>query len=58
MANIIESTAILANRVIIVSVANIESTIKNAGLVIQDFGTAEKRGKSGFVRNIWVCEKY
>ena len=56
-ANIIESTAKLANRVIIVSIADIESIIKKAGLVIQDYGTAEKRGKSGFVRNIWVCVK-
>ncbi|MDC1188666.1 methyltransferase domain-containing protein [Flavobacteriales bacterium] len=57
-ANIIKSTAKLANRVIIVSIADIKSSIKNAGLVIQDYCTAEKRGKSGFVRNIWVCMKY
>lgn len=57
-ANIINSTAKLANRVIIVSIADIKSSIKNAGLVIQDYCTAEKRGKSGFVRNIWVCMKY
>jgi len=55
--HIIASTAKLTNRVIIVSIADIDSIIKKSGLAITDFCTVEKRGKSGFTRNIWVCEK-
>lgn len=56
-ANIIESTAKLSTRLVIVSIANIENIIKNSGLKITDFCSVEKRGKSNFTRNIWVCEK-
>ncbi|MFT6963233.1 MAG: tRNA G10 N-methylase Trm11 [Flammeovirgaceae bacterium] len=54
--NIIESTAKLAPRIVIVSISDIENLIKKAGLEISDFGTVEKRGKSKFTRKIWVCE--
>ena len=55
--NIIESTARLADRIVIVSISDIEANIKKSGLKISDFCTVEKRGKSKFTRNIWVCEK-
>ncbi len=55
--NIIESAAKLSNRVIIVSVSDIEKLIKTSGLKIIDQCIVGKRGKSNFARNIWVCEK-
>lgn len=55
--NIIESTAKLTDRIVIVSIANIENIIKEAGLNITDFCTVEKKGKSTFERKIWICEK-
>ena len=55
--NIIESTAKLADRIVIVSISDIESVLKQSGLKITDFCTVEKRGKSQFTRSIWVCEK-
>jgi len=57
LANIIESTAKLATRIVIVSTADIETQIKKSGLKIADFCTVEKRGRPQFSRNIWVCEK-
>ncbi len=56
-SNIIESSAKMSSRVIIVSTSDIEYIIKKAGLYVSDFCTVEKRGKSRFTRNIWVCEK-
>ena len=55
--NIIESTAKLADRVVIVSISDIETVINNAGLKVLDSCEVEKRGKSTFTRKIWVCEK-
>lgn len=55
--NIISSTAKLCPRMIIVSIADIEPIIKNSGLKVIDFCHVEKRGKSSFTRNIWVCER-
>ena len=55
--NIIESTAKLTDRIVIVSISDIKPIIKKSGLTIADFCTVEKRGKSGFTRNIWICEK-
>ena len=55
--NIIESTAKLTTRIVVVSISDIETIIKKSGLIISDFSTVEKRGKSKFTRNIWVCEK-
>ena len=55
--NIIESTAKLADRIIIVSIKDVEATIKESGLKILDFGSVEKRGYSKFTRKIWVCER-
>lgn len=56
-SNIIESTAKLTARIVIVSISDIEAIIKKSGLKINDFCTVEKRGKTKFARSIWVCEK-
>lgn len=55
--NIIESTAKLTNRIVVVSVSDIESVLTQVGLKVTDFCTVEKRGKSQFTRSIWVCER-
>ncbi len=55
--NIIASAAKLSNRVMIVSISDIETLIKKSGLEISDFCAVTKTGKSKFTRNIWVCEK-
>jgi tRNA G10 N-methylase Trm11 len=55
--NIIESTVKLTERIVIVSISDIEPVIEKLGLKITDSCTVEKRGKSKFTRNIWVCEK-
>lgn len=57
LTNIIESTAKLTTRIVVVSVEDVESLIKKSGLKIVDFCTVEKRGRSQFTRNIWICEK-
>ncbi|MCW3807109.1 TRM11 family SAM-dependent methyltransferase [Plebeiibacterium marinum] len=56
-ANIICSTARIAQRVVVVSTSDIKDIIHKAGLKISDFCTLEKEGKSKFERKIWVCEK-
>ncbi len=56
ISNLIESTAKLAGRIIIVSTSDIKALIKKAGLKVSDSCTVEKKGKK-FARNIWVCEK-
>lgn len=55
--NIIESTAKLTDRIVIVSISDIEPIIKKSGLKVSDFCTVEKRGKSKFTRKVWLCEK-
>ncbi|SOE23804.1 tRNA G10 N-methylase Trm11 [Spirosomataceae bacterium TFI 002] len=55
--NIIESVAKLTNRIVIVSITDIEPIIQKCGLKVTDFCRVEKRGKSKFTRSIWVCEK-
>ena len=55
--NIIKSTAKLADRIIIVSISDIESIINKYGLKVTDSCNVDKRGKSKFTRKIWVCER-
>ncbi len=55
--NIISSAAKFSSRIVIVSVSDISSLIENAGLKTVDFCTVGKRGKSGFERRVWVCER-
>ena len=55
--NILTSAAKLTTRLVIVSNTDVETLIKESGLKISDFCTVDKKGKSKFTRNIWVCEK-
>jgi tRNA (guanine10-N2)-dimethyltransferase len=55
--NIISSAAKLTDRLVIVSMSDISPMLEKCGLIITDFCTVEKRGKSKFTRNIWICEK-
>ena len=57
ISNIIESTAKLTDRIVIISISNVETIIKKSGLKITDSCTVEKRGTINFIRNVWVCEK-
>lgn len=56
MANIIESTAKLADRIVIVSISDITNFINNTGFRILDCCNVGKSGKGNFARKIWVCE--
>jgi len=55
ISNIIESTAKLTNRIVIVSVSDITNFISDIGFSISDFCNVGKSGKSKFARKIWVC---
>ncbi|MGL1933484.1 MAG: hypothetical protein OCD01_00615 [Fibrobacterales bacterium] len=55
--HIIESTAEISNRLVIVSTSDISKLILNTGLRISDYCSVNKRGKTNFTRKIWVCEK-
>jgi tRNA G10 N-methylase Trm11 len=56
-AHIIESTAKITNRLIIVSTSDITDLINNAGFRVSDYCSVKKKGKKNFSRKIWVCEK-
>ena len=55
--HIIEATAEITDRLVIVSASDITSLISNTGLRISDYCSVSKRGKTNFIRKIWVCEK-
>lgn len=55
--DIIKSATKISNKLVIVSIANIEKKITNNGFKIVDFCSIGKMGKTKFVRKIWVCEK-
>lgn len=55
--NIIESTADITDRLVIVSMSDISSIINKLGFTITDYCKVSKRGKSNFVREIWVCDR-
>jgi len=55
--HIIESTAEIADRLVIVSTSDITNLINDTGFIISDFCSVRKRGKANFTRKIWVCEK-
>ena len=57
LSHIIESTAAITDRVIIVSASDITAHLDRAGLKVLDFCSVSKRGKVVFTREIWVCEK-
>ncbi|MBT8327604.1 MAG: methyltransferase [Bacteroidia bacterium] len=54
---IIEATSNITARLVIVSIADIESTINHSGFEVIDFCTVVKKGKSTFTRKLWICEK-
>jgi len=55
--HIIESTAEITDRLVIVSTSDITNLISNTGFSISDYCSVRKRGKTNFARKIWVCEK-
>lgn len=55
--HIIESTAKIADRLVIVSILDITTFISQIGLEILDYCSVSKKGKTNFTRKIWVCEK-
>jgi len=57
IVHIIESTAKIADRLVIVSISDVTTFINNTGFNISDHCSVRKRGKKDFARNIWVCEK-
>jgi len=57
LIHIIESTAKITDRLVIVSISDVTNIIHNAGFRIADCCSVSKRGKTNFSRKIWVCEK-
>jgi len=55
--HIIESTAEITDRLVIVSISDITSVINSIGFTISDYCSVSKRGKTKFARKIWVCER-
>ncbi|MGB1037816.1 MAG: TRM11 family SAM-dependent methyltransferase [Bacteroidia bacterium] len=56
-ANITQSAAKLASRIVIVSTADIRLHLEKNKMKVIDYCTVVKKGKSTFSRSIWVCEK-
>ncbi len=54
--HIIESTAEITDRLVIVSTSDIANLISNVGLRLLDYCSVSKIGKVNFARKIWVCE--
>jgi len=57
VSNIIESSAALTTRMVIVSISDISKLINKTGFDITDSCTVGKSGKGNFSRKIWLCEK-
>lgn len=57
ISHIIESTAEITDRLVIVSTTDITTLINNIGFTLSDYCSVPKRGKTKFVRKIWVCKK-
>ncbi len=55
--HIVESTALITNRMVIVSISDISNLISRVGFKIVDHCTIRKKGKTAFARKIWVCQK-
>lgn len=55
--HIIESTAKITDRIVIVSTTDIEHLISKLGLKTSDNCSVTKRANANFARKIWVCEK-
>lgn len=57
VSHIIESTAEITDRLVVVSTTDITEQIADAGLKILDSCSVSKRGKANFTRVVWVCER-
>jgi len=55
--HIIESTAAITDRLVIVSTSDIADLIDQTGCKILDYCTVSKKGKRSFSRKIWICER-
>jgi len=55
--HIVESTAEITDRLVIVSTSDITKVIEGTGFQISDCCSVTKKGKSYFSRRIWVCER-
>ena len=55
--HIIASAAQLADRLVIVSTADIADVISQAGFDTVDHCSVSKKGKRSFARQVWVCER-
>jgi tRNA G10 N-methylase Trm11 len=55
--HIIESTAAITDRLVIVSTSDITNLINATGFSISDYCSVSKKGNSNFARKIWVCDK-
>ncbi len=55
--HIIESTAEIADRLVIVSISDITTLIHKTGFRLSDYCSVSKKGKTSFARKIWVCDK-
>jgi len=55
--HIIESTAEITDRLVVVSTSDITKLISNTGFSILDYCSVSKRGKTNFARKIWICER-
>lgn len=54
--HIIKSTGEIADRLVVVSTADITNLIGEIGYTILDYCSISKIGKKNFTRNIWICE--
>lgn len=57
VSHIIESTAEVSDRLVIVSTSDISPFINKTGFSITDHCEVSKRGKATFTRRVWLCEK-
>lgn len=57
MVHIIESTAALTDRLVIISTSDIGAIIEQAGFILTDYCRVSKKGKATFARKVWVCQK-
>lgn len=55
--HILQSSAQLAKRIIIVSIINLSELISEVGLTVSHHCAVGKYGKKSFERQIWICEK-
>lgn len=57
ISHIMDATAKLTDRLVIVSTSDITDLINQVGFGIADYCSVSKRGKTTFSRKIWVCER-